>query len=204
MEADVEALLDRHFGGLRIFRERRLAGPETAGDHFLVRLQFGAVGDRVFAGERAARADVLVARQIDRAAANAGHARAQHRNQPRIRGVRRLARRQKGAHRLHLRREDLDQEHVGAAAGQLERQLTQQVGLHRAHADDEEAAQTHREQDDARLVARTPEAEHRVPEGERARACGGPHRPHDAAARQVQHDRHGGEAAADDQSRAQR
>ena len=67
---------------------------------------------------------------------------------------RRLARVEERPHRRHLRRQDLDQEHVGPARRQLERELLQQVGLQRPDADDEEAADADGEQDDARLVAR--------------------------------------------------
>jgi hypothetical protein len=70
-----------------------------------------AVGDHVLARQRAAAADVLITIEVEVAAANARHARPQHRNQHRIAGP--FA--QERAHRPDLILLDVDQEHVRAA-----------------------------------------------------------------------------------------
>ena len=111
---------------------------------------------------------------------------------------RRLARVEERSHSVDLRRQDLDQEHVGAARSELHRELLQQVRLQRADADDEEAPQADGEQDDARLVARPRQAQHRVAQRKRPRPRDRPDRVDDAAADQVQHEREAGETAADD------
>ena len=77
---------------------------------------------------------------------------------------------QEGAHLLDLVLLDVDQEHVGPALFELDRELVQQVGLQRADAEHEERAEPDGQQDDARLVARALQAEHRVPQREDARA----------------------------------
>ena len=48
---------------------------------------------------------------------------------------------------------NVDQEHVGAVLADFQRERPQQVGLDRVDADDEEAAQSHRQQYDAGLIA---------------------------------------------------
>ena len=82
---------------------------------------------------------------------------------------------------------DVDQEHVGAVLANLEGERAQQVRLHRLDADDEEAPQPDREQDDAGLVAGPRQVEdgvtHREP-GARAEGLNQPHQnPPDAVER---------------------
>ena len=148
--------------------------PERAVDHLLVRLEVVAVGDRELAPQpalpdvlEASRGWCLLPRTPVTRARITG-------NQPRRAGRRRLARVEERAHRVDLGRQDLDQEHVGPARRQLERELLQQVGLQRADADDEEAADADGEQDDAGLVAGTRQVEDGVAQRKPARAR---HRP---------------------------
>ena len=95
----------------------------------------------------------------------AGDPRAQHRHQPRPGWRPASWPLQRGApHALDLVALDVDQEHVGAAAIRAERELGDQVALQRADAEDEEAAEADREQDHARLVAGTPQADDRMPQ----------------------------------------
>ena len=71
---------------------------------------------RVLAAERAARAHVLEALEVRLAAADARHARPQHRDQPESAGaVRRIG--EERAHAVGLVALDVDQEHVGRVRG---------------------------------------------------------------------------------------
>ena len=98
------------------------ARPERAVDHRLVRLEVIAVGDRVLAPERARAAGRPRTTRGSTSRPLTPVTRA------RITGMScggptawRLARVEKRPHRLDLRRQDLDQEHVGAARAELER-----------------------------------------------------------------------------------
>ena len=82
--------------------------------------------------------------------------------------VRRVA--QERAHAVGLLALHVDQEHVGRVRGGLDRELLEQARLQRSDADDEERAEPDGQQDDARLVARPRQVQHRVPQRERARA----------------------------------
>ena len=104
----------------------------------------------------------------------------------------------------YLRRQDLDQEHVGPARRQLERELIEQGGLERADADDEEAPDPDGEQNHAGLVARTREIEHRVAEREPAGARHRVDRLHDRGRGNVQRQGDTGEPCTDDQAQAHR
>ena len=96
---------------------------------------------------------------------------------------------------------DVDQEHVRRVGGQVERELPEQVRLHRAHADDEEAAQPDGKQHEARLVAGTVQMQRRVTQREPARV---PQRPRHLDQQPAGAPEHAGdddEAAADDERR---
>ncbi len=81
--------------------------------------------------------------------------------------MRRIA--EKGANTVGLALLDVEQEHVGRVGRHLQRELTQQAGLQRSHPDDEESPEADREQDDACLVARTRQVQHRVAQRKRPR-----------------------------------
>ena len=91
---------------------------------------------------------------------------------------------------------DVDEEDVGAAlAARRSTELGEQVLLQRAHAEDEEAAEADRQQDDARLVARTAEAEDGMAQREPARRASGRAGADEQPRRAVEHDGDHGEAA---------
>ena len=199
----VQSLLDRDLGHRRVLGQRGLSDPEGAVGHLLVRLEMVAVGDGELAPQ-AALPHVLEGIEVGVLAADAGDPRAHHRNHARRVCPRGLARVDERAHRVDLGRQDLDQEHVGPARRQLERELLQEVGLQRADADHEEAADADREQDDAGLVAGTGQVEDGVPQREPARAR---HRPDGADERRRgdrEDERDAGKPGADDQPHAQR
>ena len=138
--------------------------PEPAVHDPLVRFQAIAIGDHVLAAERAAAADVLIGVEIDVAAAHAGDPRAQHRDQRRH--LRAAV--EERAKRIDLILLDVDQEHVGAVALRRDREVGEQIGLERADAEHEEAAQADRQHDHARLIAGTAKADDGVAEREPA------------------------------------
>ena len=117
LEALVDALLDRHFGGAsRSPRGSASSDRQNAPSiDLLVRLEVIAIGDRELARERALAADVLEGLEVGVAPAHAGHARAHDRDQPRRAGAGALRASRNARTAVHLRRQDLDQEHVGAA-----------------------------------------------------------------------------------------
>ena len=71
----------------------------------------------------------------------------------------------------------------------LEREVRNEAGLQRAHAENEEAAQADSEQDHARLVARPAKSDDRMPQREPWRERKRAHGAHEARARQMQHER---------------
>ncbi len=158
-----DQLLDRHLG------LRRRAVPERALNHPLVRLEVIAIGDRELAADRhAPLAHLLGALEIDLLPGDADHPRPQHRDQLELAGaVRRIA--EKRAHAVGLALLDVEQEHVGRVGRHLHRELAEQARLQRPHADDEEGAEADGQQDDARLVARTRQVQHRVAQRKRPR-----------------------------------
>src|SRR5688572_23045522 len=199
LERLVDELLDRHF---RLIGRRRL--PNLPGHHFLVALELGAVGDGVFAPQRAAAADVLVVLEIDLAPLDADDTGAQHRQQTRLGGARLLVSRDRGAHPLDLVLLDVEQEHVGRFRIDVDRELGDQVFLQRPNADDEEAAEADREQYDPHLAAGAPQLQHGVPQRERLRFRQWRNRPNQQRAGEVQDNRRGRKAAGHHQTDAQR
>src|SRR4029450_1537524 len=105
---------------LAIVRDRRLPAPEFSFEQGLVRFEAISIRDDVLAPESPAAADVGIAVQVDLAAADAGDPRPQHRDQPRFGDPRRL---EEVAHAVELILLDVDQEHVGAAALELNGEL---------------------------------------------------------------------------------
>ena len=144
----------------------------------LVRLEMVAIGDRVLAARaRAAGRPRTTRAFVDLPRTPVTRARITGMSCGAPAAGRALRASRNARTRSHLRRQDLDQEHVGPARRQLERELLQQVGLQRADADDEEAADADGEQDDARLVAGARQVEDGVAQREPA---GARHRPHGA------------------------
>ena len=84
----------------------------------------------------------------------------------------------------------VDEEHVGHVVAQLEREGRQQIRLHRMHADDEEAAEPHREKDYARLVAWTAQIQGGVAQREPVRRLQRARQPDQRPAQQVQRPGH--------------
>ncbi len=74
----------------------------------------------------------------------------------------------------------------GASVAGLDREVAQQVGLQRLHAEDEEGAEADGEQDDARLVARPRDVQHGLAQRERARVAQRLHGAHQRQPGQVQ------------------
>ena len=143
-------------------------------DDRLVRLEMVAVGDRVLARQRPARADVLEALELRLAAADAGDPRAQHRNQPELARRRAPDRRETRARRSTCVALDVHQEHVRARRRSISTENScEQARLQRPDADDEEGAEADGEQDDARLVAGPREVQHGVPQRKRGRRASG-------------------------------
>ena len=114
-------------------------------------------------------AHLVGAVEVRLAAGDADHARAQHRNQLELAGAVRRIGRETRARRRPGR--------AGCRAGTcrarrpptcIENSL-EQARLQRPHADDEEGAEADREQDDARLVARPRQVQHRVAQRKRPR-----------------------------------
>ena len=83
------------------------------------------------------------------------------------RAVRRIG--QERADAVDLRLLDVDQEHVGRVLRHLHRELAEQARLQRPDADDEERAESDREQNHARLIARTRQVQHGVTQRKRPR-----------------------------------
>ena len=157
-------------------------------DDPFVRLELVAIGDHVLAGERAAAADVLIAVEVQVAAADAGDPRAQHGNQTRVPGSRAVEERCAAAR----------PDPAGCRSGTCparrfcasQREVRKEVRLERADAEHEEAAQADGQQDHARLVAGPAQAD--APRGAAgttarapaaARRAPGPRRPDAARAR---------------------
>ena len=92
----------------------------------------------------------------------------------------------------------------GASGRHLQRELAEQARLQRPHADDEEGAEADREQDHARLVARTRQVQHRVAQRKRPRVRQRRDQRDQRAARQVQHHREPGKPGADDDADLER
>ena len=166
--------LDRHLG------LRRRAVPERAVDDPLVRLEVVAIGDRVLARERSARAHVLEALELRLAPADAGHPGAQHRHQldrpAPCAGSARNARTPSAWSRwMSIRNMS------GASADTWIENSLEQARLQRPDADDEERAEADGQQDDARLVAGPRQVQHRVAQRERSRVRERRDRPRPAA-----------------------
>ena len=157
-------------------------------------LERRAIGDGVFASQRAAAADVLVVLQLDLAARDADHPGAQHGQQARRGCAGVLASRDRVPHGVHLIGLDVEQEHVGSVGRQVHRELGDQVLLQRAHAEDEEAAQADGQQDDPHLRSGTAQLEHGVTQGEPARPRQRTNQPNQQRTRQVQNQRGDGQA----------
>ena len=126
--------------------------PERALDDALVALERRPIGDGVFARQRAAAAHVLVVLELNLPALDAHDPGPQHRQQARRRRTRLLA-----EPRSPPARRPPDP--TGCRAGTCRarrapdppRTRAHQVLLQRTHAEDEEAAQAHGQQDDAHL-----------------------------------------------------
>ena len=185
-------------------RLSRGVSPERAIDDALVGLERGAVGDGVFARQRAAPAHVLVVLELNLAALDRHDPGPQDRNQARRRRTRLLPGGDDGAHGVHLIRLDVQQEHVGGVGRHVHRELRNQVLLQRANADDEEAAQPHGQEDDANLAAWTAELQHSVAEREPSRFRERPDQFDQQDAGQIQHQRGSGQTHRHDQPDAPR
>ena len=132
--------------------------PPPAVDQFFVGLEIRSIRDGELARQPSPAAYVLVALEVDVAAAHSDDARAQDGNELRRRVVAVLAIDERGQ-AVTLRGLNVHQEHVRRILAHLQGEIAQQIRLERAHAEDEEGAQPDGEQDDARLVPGTGNAD---------------------------------------------
>ena len=126
-EALVDALLDRDFL-LGIGHECGLPCPELTGRDFLVLRQVGSIGDRIFAGERAAAAHVGIALEVDVASPHARDPGPQRRDDPRRR-VTLLTRIEQRSDAVGLIGLDVDEKEIRPALPDADDRLGDQVLL---------------------------------------------------------------------------
>ncbi len=121
-----------------------------------------AIRDGVLARERTAAAHVAEVLEVDLAPLDGGHASAKHRHQAGRADARVLPFAQQRLDAFRLIALNVDDEHVGAATVHADGELRDQVALQCAHPEHEEAAESNRQEDHPRLIARTAKADHRV------------------------------------------
>ena len=111
---------------------------------------------------------------------------------------------EEGTNAVNLVALDVHEKHVGSLFPDLHRELFEQAGLQRPDADDEKRAETDGQQDDARLISRTRQVQHRVAERKRTGPGQRSDRANEPAAGGLQRESDPAEARADDQAHAKR
>ena len=158
-----------------------------------VRLEMVAIRDDELAADPAAPPHIGDCFEIDLAAVHGGDTGPQHWNESRLGPGTRL---HEPANAVQLILLDVDEEHVRAALLQRDGELLQEIRLQRPDADDEEAAQPDRQQNDACLIARPREAADGVAQRKPRCRCQRTHGTHQQDAGSVQNACDDREAAA--------
>ena len=138
--------------------------PKGALDDVFVGFEVIAVGDGVFARQRPAAPHVAEILEVHLASAHRRHPGAQNRNQSRRRRTSILPLPEQRFDATRLVALHVDDEHVGAAAVHADGEFGDQIALERTNPEHEETPESNGQQDDARLVTGTSQADDGMPE----------------------------------------